>query len=241
MEALEGHLQRQIEHSRRFFWHRLRWRLVREHLPSAEPFELIDVGAGAGLLGDFLARDMPLARYRFVEPLRSLETYLEDRFGPDANAGHDARFNGARFVCLFDVLEHQAADEEFLSDLAAKMNPGATLLLTVPALMGLWSEWDVSLGHYRRYDLHNLRACGERSGLIVREVSYLFPELIPAALVRRLRNPAKHQEEGPGASAEFPDLPRWLNGLLYLLGRPSVRLRRFAPFGSSAFALLKKP
>jgi len=68
-EALEAHLRRQIEHSSRFFWHRLRWRVVRSYLPEGRSFELVDVGAGAGLVGAYLARDRPLGTYRFVEPI----------------------------------------------------------------------------------------------------------------------------------------------------------------------------
>lgn len=242
MEALETHVHRQIEHSREFFWHRLRWEAVRGQLPVGEEFELVDVGAGAGLLGDFLGRDLPRARYRFVEPLPSLETYLEGRFGETANLRHESAFEDARYVALLDVLEHQQSDADFMRELAAKMRSGAILILTVPALQGLWSEWDVSLGHYRRYNRRGLRACAESAGLVTREVSYLFPEMIPAALLRRLRNPASEQGGGESnRAAEFPDLPGWLNQLLYALGRPSLRLRRFVPLGTSVLAVLEKP
>jgi hypothetical protein len=85
------------------------------------------------------------------------------------------------FVTLLDVLEHQADDRAFLSELLDKMEPEAALIVTVPALMGLWSEWDVALGHRRRYDKASFRRCVTGLPVEVRELSYLFPEMIPWA------------------------------------------------------------
>ena len=158
-EALEVHLRRQIEHSRRFFWHRLRWRAVSGFLPNLAPFELVDVGAGAGLLGDYLHRDRPQATYRFVEPIDSLRQLLRERHGEDADLGDQKGYGSAAFVTLLDVLEHQQDDKAFLTELVKKMAPGTTLLLTVPALQSLWSPWDQALGHFRRYDTGSLLAC----------------------------------------------------------------------------------
>lgn len=57
-EELEAHLRRQVEHSQRFFWHRLRWNVVRGFLPNDEKFELVDVGG-------------PIARHRVGRPRRA--------------------------------------------------------------------------------------------------------------------------------------------------------------------------
>jgi SAM-dependent methyltransferase len=231
-EALEAHLRRQIEHSRRFFWHRLRWRAVLGYLPPHSPFTLLDVGAGAGLCGEFLARDRPEATYQFIEPIESLRKMLRDRYGEQADAADRADHRPADFVTLLDVLEHQEDDRAFLADLVGKMRPGATLLVTVPALPRLWSEWDVALGHFRRYDKTTLTAAVDGLPVTVVETSYLFPELVPMGLVRARRRtprPAGVSDE----DAEFPDLPGFANDLLYGLGTGSLALRRHWRTGSS--------
>ena len=64
-KALEAHLLHQIDRSGRFFWHRLRWMAVLGHLPQHGPFTVVDIGAGAGLLAEYLARDRPEAKYKF--------------------------------------------------------------------------------------------------------------------------------------------------------------------------------
>jgi len=233
-EALEAHLRRQIDHSRRFFWHRLRWKVVRSYLPN-EAIELVDVGAGAGLLGTYLAMDRPEATYRFVEPIESLREFLRNQYGNAADAGDDADYSGARFVTLLDVLEHQQDDRAFLATLVKKMEPGSRLLLTVPALQKLWSSWDVALGHFRRYDKPSLLACLEGLPLNVDEMSFVFPEMVPLAMVRKRRKPASTKEAGACEDAEFPDLPRLANDVLYGLGSASLTLRRHWRTGTSLF------
>lgn len=233
-EALEAHLRRQIEHSSQFFWHRLRWRVARSYLPDGIPFELVDVGAGAGLVGSFLERDRAQVTYRFVEPIDSLRLYLRERYGDSADAGGDAGYGSARFVTLFDVLEHQQDDRAFLASLVRKMPRGSTLLLTVPALPSLWSQWDVALGHFRRYDKTTLLACTEGLPLTLHETSFLFPEMVPLGMLRRRRQ-GTGAPDITGDDAEFPDLPGIANDVLYGLGTMSLSLRRKWRTGTSLF------
>jgi len=232
-EALEAHLRRQIEHSQRFFWHRLRWRVARTYLPEDRPFELVDVGAGAGLLGTFLLRDRPQATYRFVEPIDSLRQFLRARYGAAADAGDAADYGSARFIALLDVLEHQQDDRAFLSTLVERMARGSTLLLTVPALPSLWSPWDVALGHFRRYDKATLLACAAGLPLTVHETSFLFPEMVPLGLLRKRRKGGQPPEDF--GDAELPDLPGFANDVLYGVGIASLSFRRRWRTGTSLF------
>ncbi len=232
-QSLEAHLAAQSDRSRALFWHRLRWDAVREKLPGGT-FSLVDVGAGAGHLGSYLAEAFPLAAYSFIEPIESLRRGLREKWGPAADRGGSPVLTGAGYVALLDVLEHQQDDARFLADLVAKMEPGATLLLTVPALPLLWSQWDEGLGHHRRYTRAMLGAVLAGAHLQVDELSYLFPEMIPLGLYRRVAPP------DPGQGFELPEVPPALNGALYALGRLSHRLRRFHVAGTSLFAAARK-
>ncbi len=240
MEALEGHLRRQIEHSRNFFWHRLRWRAVASYLPKDEAFTLVDVGAGAGLLGLYLRQDRPLATYRFVEPLDPLERHLEQQFGADANTRHLPDYREAAYIAMLDVLEHQEHDSTFLEEVGSKMASGAKLIVTVPALPSLWSQWDVDLGHFRRYDKETLRAAVRDLPFSIVELSYLFPEMVPLGWIRKLRRPQRVDASPSNESALFPDLPRPINSLLHAGGALTVTWRRWSPRGTSLLAVLQK-
>lgn len=235
MDALEQHLSRQAERSQDFFWNRLRWELVSENLGS-DCRRVVDVGAGPGFLGDFLRGRRPEMDYWFVEPIEGLESQLLERFGADANR-RDDDFSGASHVTLMDVLEHQEDDRAFMAELAGKMDPGATLLLTVPAMPSLWSAWDTMLGHYRRYTKATLRGALDTLPLQIEEQSYIFPELIPLAAIRRARLRDAPEEVG---GAEFPQLAKPLNETFYRFGKVSMRLRRHWPAGTSLFARLRR-
>jgi hypothetical protein len=179
-----------------------------------------------------LAKDRPLATYAFVEPIDSLREFLREQYGTSADlAGHEGAYR-ADFVTLLDVLEHQENDREFLSDLVEKMAPGTTLLMTVPALQNLWSQWDVALGHFRRYEKATLLSCTEGLPLTIREVSFLFPEMVPLGKFRARR---KDRTSNKGESSEFPDLPGVVNDALYGLGSASLALRHRWRTGTSLF------
>lgn len=238
---LESHLERQVEssHASSFFWHRLRWEVISEYLPLDRPFEIVDVGAGAGVLGSFLSRERPRATYRFAEPIPSLQRDLERRYGVRANVTESTGYPEAEYIALLDVLEHQADDGDFMRTLLERVDHGATLLITVPALPALWSGWDVALGHYRRYMKRTLRECLTDLPVEMIELSYLFPELLPASLVRKVVRSAS----APGATDEealFPDPPRAVNQMLYAVGRASLRGRRFWPAGTSLLGVLSR-
>ena len=141
MRQLEKHLIDQVERHRWFFWHRLRWHAVSGFLPRDRPFRLLDIGAGAGVLGHCLARDFANGQYFFFEPLESLAEHLAATFGPNRDVRDPKRYAEMDVVTLLDVLEHREDDLAFLQDLAARLRPGCTLIITVPALPSLWSAW----------------------------------------------------------------------------------------------------
>jgi SAM-dependent methyltransferase len=56
-------------------------------------------------------------------------------------------------VCAFDVIEHVENDELAVQELVRVCRKGGSVLVTVPALMSLWSEHDEINHHFRRYRL----------------------------------------------------------------------------------------
>jgi hypothetical protein len=237
MIDLEHHLIHQLDVlPPHFFWHELRARAVASFLPRKRPFALVDIGAGPGQLGLYLRNNYPHCTYRFVEPLEPLSRRLEGLFGSTANAGAWQDFRGVEYVALLDVLEHQPDDAGFLAELANKMDPGATLLVTVPAFERLWSSWDDALGHYRRYDRQMFLRLVGGTAFEATKSYYLFPELLPGAWLRTWTR--RTGQRGTPTDAEFPKLPRLVNGAFYAIGVLSWSCRRWLPFGTSLLAAL---
>ena len=235
-DSLEYHLELQVKYSRHFFWHRVRWEAAKSQFPD-RPFTLVDVGAGVGLFGDYLQEEFApeTFTYQYTEPLLGLESSLEERFGAENNVKDEDFWEGADVVTVMDVTEHIQDDYEFVGSIIEKMPAGATLVMTVPALNKLWCGWDDALGHYRRYDKPMLRALFRKFPVDVKEISYLFPELLPAAMVRK-----RTKKTATDSDAEFPNLPQALNRTLEAIGNTTRRTRRFNPRGTSALVVAVK-
>ena len=90
-------------------------------------------------------------------------------------------------VGLFDVIEHIENDLSFLQSIKGLMEKEGYLYVTVPSYTFLWSEEDVSAGHFRRYTLENISDVLKSTGFQVEFSSYIFRFLpLPVFLFRAL-------------------------------------------------------
>jgi hypothetical protein len=62
----------------------------------------------------------------------------------------------SKAVFYIDVLEHIMQDEKELSEIASYLSQGDYLIILVPAHMFLYSDFDLSVGHHRRYSRRTL-------------------------------------------------------------------------------------
>ena len=60
------------------------------------------------------------------------------------------------FVYTSNVLEHIQHDVSVLTDIKNKMSVNGKLAIYVPALPILFSDFDTSIGHFRRYSKKEL-------------------------------------------------------------------------------------
>lgn len=213
------------------FWHRVRFDVVRRHVERTDARAVLDIGAGSGLLGDHLRQAG--IDYTFTEASAPVRAALVARFGRAAESSDDASIGADTVVTLLDVIEHVEDDLALLTDLRGRMEPGAGLVITVPAMRWLFSSWDRDLGHHRRYHRSDARRLIEAAGFELVEVSYLFPELVPVALLRRFRT-------SDGTAAEFPTLPNWLDRVGAAISSASTAVRRFWPVGTSVLVIARR-
>lgn len=175
--------------------------VVATAVPPSRSATVVDIGCGTGANIAALANDyscvgvdsspqaVALAQSRFAN-VRFICGQVPEDVGP--------LMSEARLCLLMDVLEHVADDFAFLSRLLASQEPGAHLLLTVPADPALWSPHDVSFGHYRRYDATRLARVWEGLPVTVRLLSYFNSRLYP--IVRMVRAINRWRGRASGAA-----------------------------------------
>ncbi|HEY8946525.1 MAG TPA: class I SAM-dependent methyltransferase [Polyangiaceae bacterium] len=130
--------------------------------------KVLDVGAGIGATFDYLGASA--TRWTCLEPDRALCEQLRVRLAGRADAPRvtcgtlaslpaDERFDTVMYV---DVLEHIEHDREELAAAAARIDAGGSLIVLSPALPILFSPFDRSVGHFRRYTVRTLDALTPR-------------------------------------------------------------------------------
>jgi 2-polyprenyl-3-methyl-5-hydroxy-6-metoxy-1,4-benzoquinol methylase len=88
-------------------------------------------------------------------------------------------------IGLFDVLEHIDDDSGFLRTINDLLVSDGMVFISVPAYKFLWSESDLSAGHFRRYSARSLSALLRKNGYAVVYKSYFFTFLVPIIFIFR--------------------------------------------------------
>ncbi|CAN5595398.1 hypothetical protein BH10ACT2_BH10ACT2_00430 [soil metagenome] len=148
-------------------------------LRLAQPFvaaPVLEIGAGRGTFTPFLAADGPVTA---VEPSERMAELLAAAVSEQpqvtvvvGDLGAIAAEPEYGSAVMFNVLEHIEDDGETLRQIHERLQPGAHLVIWVPAFPLLYSEFDRKLGHHRRYRLRSLKSLVRESGFSVADARY---------------------------------------------------------------------
>ncbi len=174
----------------RHFWFQARSDLIlsafRSFMPRGGPRRVLELGCGRGgvlsrLVGEGIAAE---GADLFREALQRCRAHLSvPLWRVDArHLPFVAEFDA---VGLFDCLEHIEDEKAVLSGVYRSLRPGGIVVITVPALPGLWSELDVLSHHQRRYTKPLLMDAVSHAGFEVLKISYFNALLLPALWLQR--------------------------------------------------------
>jgi SAM-dependent methyltransferase len=146
--------------------------------------------------------------------------------------------NSVQAVMALDVLEHLDDDAKAWGELVRVTAPGGLIIVNVPTFMQLWSEWDVSLGHVRRYTLSEFRRLiAPTSGSF--KIQYLgYVNLVGFLGIYVMRRVLKNRSTNRRAEDVVPMAP--INMLLRKAFTLPVKLGLPMPFGSSLLCVVRK-
>jgi SAM-dependent methyltransferase len=190
-----------------------RFDAIRDALAQVRPRTILEVGAGEGGLGAWLAE-----RYEYTgyEPdARSFDT-AHTRLGRVGRGtiirGGLKELDGRKFdlVCAFEVLEHLEDDARALGQWREHVVAGGHLLLSVPAHSKRFGPSDASVGHLRRYDREPFRRLLAASGFEIDWVrSWGFPLGVVLEAIRN-QLAARDTSLPPTIEARTDRSGRWL-------------------------------
>ena len=202
---------------------------------------MLDCGAGTGRFAKEMEAD---CRVMVLDDHEEALRLLRTKFRPDqilSLAGDRVPLPDASldYVTALDVLEHTPDDGAVVAGFQRLLKPGGIALVTVPAGMALWGDWDVSLHHFRRYSRPQLQALFPAEQWEVLHVNYTNVFVYPAVwVVRKWR---KYFPAPSGRVRTEDQLPMaWINALLrWLFVRPALSRVRF-PFGVSLLLVARR-
>lgn len=167
-------------------WKDYYYRMIRRHLGA----EVLEVGAGIGGTTKVLCRqrhdrwvclepDPRLVNLLKAEP--DLSAVCEIRQGSLAELSAEECFDAILYI---DVLEHIEDDRVEVQRATTHLKPGGVIIVLAPAHQWLFSPFDQSIGHYRRYNRSMLRTLTPE-GLKTVSLKYLDSVGLLASLSNR--------------------------------------------------------
>jgi SAM-dependent methyltransferase len=238
----------------RHFWFSARNRIiaaaVRKVVGSLSAgYRVLEVGCGTGVVlrqlvevcrgAEVVGIDLFPEAVAFASRRASCPVLVGDVLNPPSLGEFD-------LVGMFDVLEHLPDDRAILRGLGRLLKPGGALILTVPAHMSLWSYFDVSACHCRRYERDELAAKLAETGFNVVYLTEFMMTLFPLVWVGRRLNGGRRPVTREVADAKtadelkiIPGVNGLLKGVLSLEAALVARGWRL-PKGTSILAVARK-
>ena len=222
------------------WWYRTRNFIILSELEISQTVGTAwDIGCGSGVVSKFLNENGVATMG--LEPSRQ-GAVLSARRGVVSFCASISELqlpdDSLDLVTMFDVLEHVESRDAVLAEVRRVLKPGGRIILTVPAMTSLWSQFDVDGGHFIRYSKRSLRRELKQAGFVVTRIGYFFFLTVLPLYVLRVIPYRLGLRRAVATEAT-------LRASGDAIGRAATWLeRRFAmrlPFGSSVLAIAEVP
>lgn len=143
-----------------------RWKSYwKEYLEGNLKGDILDVGSGICSNLELLLNN-EITQYTGIEPDDTLLDACREKIrsralknvelinGTINNLDSQRHFD---FILYIDVLEHIENDQQEIEQAISHLKEGASIFILAPAHNFLFSAFDCSVGHYRRYDKKSIR------------------------------------------------------------------------------------
>jgi len=149
--------KRHIDNFSNHWWFQARKKIIEEIIKKnfKRKLNILDFGSGSGVNIEMLSK---FGFVNIYEPHSETKKYLKIKYKNKNKFKILNKIKKQKFdlIILADVLEHLKNDKIALKKLSMNLKKKGYILITVPAYEFLFSMKDKALGHYRRYNKHQI-------------------------------------------------------------------------------------
>ena len=141
--------------------------------------KILDFGSGSGVNLSMLSK---YGHVSIFETHKETQKYLKNLYkGTKFQVINSLNTHKFDLILMADVLEHIKNDKKQIKLLFKKLKKNGKILLTVPAFKSLFTHKDIILGHYRRYNIREIKEIFKKFRIL--KLTYFnFFLFIPIAL-----------------------------------------------------------
>ena len=144
--------------------------LIKDYLNGS----LLEVGAGkGGLATNYINL---LDEITLIEPDKKLFNFLKKKFKKKRISIQNKSIQKIKkkydVIIYFDVLEHIKKDFQEIKVASKKMNKDSYLIFSVPAFQYFFSDFDRSVGHFKRYNKNDFLKFSRKNNLKIEKLVY---------------------------------------------------------------------
>lgn len=195
-------------------WELARIKVVKDLLApicaGRSQINILDIGCGDVFVVQELSKCFPTVSFHCIDIAFTdeIKRSLKDRvagfpislFSSLEELKATEKVKKADIILLLDVIEHIEDDVSFMKYLGASgfINETTRVVITVPAYQSLFSNHDIYLKHFRRYNLSLLKQNQHKGGFNVIKNGYFFSLLLIPRIIQKLMQGHKSVEEQKG-------------------------------------------
>lgn len=166
------------------YWQKARLKIILDILEKnkIKNLKYLEIGCGKGIVLQELRKNnidtygVELAK---ISALSAVEQFIST--GISFTSLDEESRNEYTGVFLFDVIEHIEYPDQFILEIFKYYPNVKYVVLTVPSMKSIWSNYDEFNGHYKRYELEDLAGFTDATQTKILDQGYFFHSLYPMA------------------------------------------------------------